>query len=375
MRYIIRVISLILSLVICFSYLCACSQSGPIESIVPVQSSANDIIETQKLTFISAPSNLNDYCLKIIDLKDALENNGDLGCITASDGCIYYELYHIDPETNNYLSCSINKFDIISKTYENIVNTESDDPFYTNELVCVGDSLFWVYRDSNKLSIEYYTLSTGEQGTIKEYPVSTPDLILSGDTRFLTWYVPYETGINLFCYDSQTKNIVNLTQTAATDSPYTRAYVNDGIVAFLENHEDGRLLVVYDLVNQKQIYTCLLSDEFILTRLQANANHVICTEGYSRESPLFLLNSDKRKFEKVALAEEDYNIFSCHLYNDFIVVNSGLSEKLYLFSLNDGVYTSFDTEENVIQAAISPDGLFYGCSPESKLIFLLDLSQ
>jgi hypothetical protein len=56
-------------------------------------------------------------------------------------------------------------------------------------------------------------------------------------------------------------------------------------------------------------------------------------------------------------------------------VNTGLSKKLILFSLNDGVYTSFDAEANIIQTAISPDGLFYGCNPESKSIFILDISQ
>lgn len=372
MRCIIRLISLILFVVICFSSLCGCLQSGFIESTDQEQSGSTDAAETQ-IKYIQ--SDFNDYFLKIIDLNDEVENDGDLGCVTAFDGCIYYEMCHIDPVTTNYLSCSINKLNIVSTVSEPIVHIENGAPFYTNELVFVGGSLFWVYRDNDKLSIDYYTLSTGEQGTIKEYPISTPDLILSGDTRFLTWYVPCETGINLYCFDTQTGNIVSLTKNAAADSPYTRAYVNDGIIAFLENHNDGRLLVIYDSINQKRIYTCLLSEEFILTRLQANNNHVICTEGYSRESPLFLLDSNEGEFAKITLEEDDYNIFSCHLYGDYIMVNSGLSKKLFLFSLKNNVYTSFDTEVNVIQTAVSPDGLFYGCNPGSKLIFILDISQ
>lgn len=373
MRYIIKLINLVLVLMICFSNLCGCLQSGTTKSIAPAQSGSNDTDKVQNFTLRYAPSNFNDDCLKIIDLNDETENDGALGCITAFDGSIYFELCNIDPVTTNYLSCSINKLDLFSMTYEPIVNIESDEPFYTNELVIVGDLLFWVYRDSKKLSIDYYILSTGEQGTIKEYPASAPTIILCGDTRFLTWYVPYETGIHLFCFDTQTKNIVNLTQNAAADSPYTRAYVNNNIVAFLENYEGGRLLVIYDLLNQKRLYTCILSDEFMLTRLQANANHVICTEGYSRETPIYLLDSNKQEFVKVALTEDDYSIFACHLYEEYIMVNTGLSEKLILFSLNDGVYTSFDTGMNVIQTAISPDGLFYGCNPSNKVIVILDI--
>jgi hypothetical protein len=360
---------------ICFSRLCGCIQSDSINSIDPTQSSSTNTVETQNLTLKYTPSNFNDYCLKTINLDKEIEDNEVLGCITASNECIYYELCHVNSETTNYLSCSINKLDLVSATSEPVVYIENNKSFYTNELVVIGDSLFWVYRDSDKLRIDYYILSTGEQGTIKEYPVSTPDLILSGDTRFLTWYVPYENGIYLFCFDTKNKNIENLTKIAAADSPYTRAYVNNGIVAFLENHEDGRLLVIYDLISQKRIYTCLLSDEFILTRLQANADHAICTEGYSRNSPLFLLDSNKQEFIAVALDKEDYSIFSCHLYDNYIIVNTGLSKKLILFSLNDGVYTSFDAEANILQTAISPDGLFYGCNPESKSIFILDISQ
>lgn len=371
MRYTIKLIILFLLLTMCLGNLCGCLQTEP---MVQSQTHTVESIGESALVLNFDQSGLSQTALQTIDINENIIGDNSLGCLAAANGQIYYELCQIDPATANYLSCSINKIDISSGSSEAVVLIESSEPFFTNELICVNSSLFWVYRDSQKLSIDYYILSTGERGTLEEYSISTPDPILSGDDRFLTWYIPSENGINLFCYDTQKKEVINLTENAAADSPYTRAYVSDGIIAYLENSQDGRLLVTYDLISHEALYTGLLSEDFILTRLQANDNYTICTEGYSRETPIYLLNKDGLKFETVTLDGEEYSIFSCHLYDNYIIINSNLSKELLLLSLNDGTYTSFETTVNVIQSAISPDGLFYGCNPANNLIFALDLS-
>lgn len=344
--------------IICLIGLCGCSHSEqgmpPPLSYTPQASTGNN--------------------LRTIDVSGVVGEGYSLGCITSSKEYIFYESCQIEPITSNYMETIIYQLDINTSQSEPIIHiSNGGDTFFSNELIHVDDSLFWVYRDENEVRIDFYTLSTGIQGTLIGYPPSSPDLILSGDNRFLTWYMPNEIGISLLYFDSENDTIKCLTKNAAADSPYTRAYVFDGMVSFLENQPDSWLLIIYNLIDQKAEYTCHLSKDFLLTRLQTNSNYTICTDGYSRNSSLYLLNKDQQEFEKIEIKEYDYNIFACHLYKDCVIVNSNLTKSILSISLKSGI-SSFETsEENILQSMISPDGLFYGCNPSNKIIYVSEI--
>lgn len=314
--------------------------------------------------------------LEAIDVGDILGANCTFGCMTSAGQYVYYEACEIAKPSDNYLKTTIYRLNTDTRRSEPLFEIENNgEPFLTNELRCVNDILFWVYRDADTLKIDYYNISTAQQDTLKEYPDTTIDLILSGDNRFLSWFLPCESGISLYCFDTHLQTDICLTERATTDSPYTRAYINNGIISYLENVPGGRLLIIYDLVHNKEEYSCVLPEDFLLTRLQANSNYAICTDGYSRDSSLFLLNRGEQKFEKITLSDANYHIFSCHLYDDNIFLVSNLAGHLLNLSIDSGVFSDEVLDMNMIQTAISPDGLFYGYNPTKKLIFILDIAS
>ena len=360
---------------IVLSMFSGCAPTTPSTSLdVPPVDSSGSLNDSQvNLRFIQQEK--PDYQLNEIDLSAIVEDGMGLGCLTAAGQYIYYELSHIDSITGNYIDSTIHQLDTVTGASEAVTSIKSDELFFSNELICVGEYLFWVYRDSDDLNINYFHLKTKEHGVLSTYSTSMPDLILSGDNQFLTWYVPNDQGISLFCYDTLSDEIVCLTNSAATDSPYTRAYVNNGVVSYLENRDDSRLMIAYDLAKQQELFSCPLSKDFILTRLQANTEYAICTEGYTRDAPLFLLNQTKDEFERITVDGCTFSVFSCHLFDKFIIINSNSTKNILLLSISDGSYYPYETKSNIIQSAVSPDGLFYGCNPAANLIFYLALAE
>lgn len=354
--------------------LCGCNQANILTGSESSPDPASSITEISPHLIYELQ--MSEQQLQAVNVGDILGDNCSLGCMTSAGQYIYYEACEIDVQTSNYLKTTIYRLNIDTRLSEPLFEIENNGrPFFTNELCCVNDILFWVYRDTNALKIDYYNISTAQQDTLKEYPATTIDLILSGDNRFLSWFLPCESGISLYCFDTYLQTDICLSDRATPDSPYTHAYINNGIIAYLENVPDGRLLVIYNLLEKKEEYSCILPEDFLLTRLQANSDFAICTDGYSRDSAVFLLNREKQKFEKITLSATDYHIFSCHLYNSDIFIVSNLTGDLLHLSIDSGNFTDEILNMNIIQTAISPDGIFYACNPENNMIFMLKIAS
>lgn len=315
------------------------------------------------------------FDIEEIDISAYISDGMSLGCITSADKNIYFEICRMDPATGNYINSTVYQFDTVLGDTKEVISIENDEGFFSNELICIKDYLFWVYRDSDELNICYFCLTTKERGALNTYSTSVPDIVLAGDDQFLTWYVPNDQGISLFYYDIYSKETSCLTNNAATDSPYTRAYVNGGVIAYLENREDGHQLVVYDLTAQKESYSLLILKEFMLTRLQANDSYTAYTEGYARRAPLFILSREMTDIKKIIIRDSDYSIFSCHLFGEYIVINSNSTQEVFLVSIPDETYQVFNIEMSIIQTGVSPNGLFYGCNPAENTIVYMKIGE
>lgn len=350
--------------------LCGCGQ----------RTQPSDKDEAVQYMLQQVPNENEKHILQEIDLSVGVPDDRTIECVTASGGYVYFEACKPEPGANDfqemirYQETTIYQFDMQKKTSSPVV-TISDDGglFLTNELVCVGDRLFWTYRDEASQRIDYYNMTTGEQGTLADYSVRTSDVVLTGDDRYLTWYAIHEDRIALLCFDTTENEVLTLTERAAADSPYTRAYVGNGMVAYLEEYEKERKLVLYDLNERKEAYTCSLDKNFLLTRLQTNGKHTICTEGYEFASPFYILNQEKGCFEEITFPNSEHNIFSCHLYDDYIIINSHLTDSVLILSLENKSYSVQPCSSPIVKTAVSPSGLFYGRDTAADTIFCFEI--
>lgn len=291
-----------------------------------------------------------------------LEEGCEIGSITAGENSIFYEIQQGVDEGQYDTHSWIYRLDTETGGTEFVLEIENDGgTFYINELNCVGDDLFWYYEDANESKVERYSLETRVRDVLVQSDAAYP-YVLCGDDRFLTWYEAKDGEISLFTYDTEQNELFCIARGITADSPFTRAYVIDGKTFYLESTSTGRRLVIYDLIDKAVCYTCVLPTSFEATRLQTNGEYVICTERYDSESPLFLLNREKKTFDKMEIDLGAGYIFACHLFKDYVVINSNGSDETVIVSLADKRYIKLPVSTHLVQSNISPEGMYYACT-------------
>lgn len=314
-----------------------------------------------------------DWVEKNIDI--AKEEGQSVGCFTASSDLVYYEICNFDSKGQYYKKSTIYSAD--TNGHKELITeiTNGGDPFFTNELLFIDNHLFWVYRDPEKIEIECFDLTTKKLDTISCYDPDTPDIILSHDDQFVAWYVSDPNGISLHTYNCKTGEIRLLSNSITTDSPYTRAAVNDGIIAFLEKRSKRRILNVYDLQDDSVVLSVDVPLDFEITRLQANRDYILCTNGYSYDNAIYLLDKDTMKFDKFDLQDTDYNIFFCELYNDQVFIYSSKNKEVFNVSLSQKSFSAVQINKTLLMSLINENGNYYAYDLVNSKIVELSFPQ
>lgn len=333
-------------------------------------------IATINSTISSCQSNSNlsaNWIERNIDI--AKEDGQTIGCITAASDLVYYEICDLDRNKQYYEKSTIYSAD--TNGHKELVTeiTNGGKSFFTNELLVIDNSLFWVYRDSEKIEIQRFDLSTKKIDTISCYEPNTPDIVLSHDDQFVAWYVSNSNGVSLNTYHCKSRQIHQISNSITTDSPYTKAFVNDGIVAFLEKQSKRRILKIYDLQNSSIIFTVDVPLDFEITRLQANKDYIVCTNGYGSDNSLYILNKDTMKFDRFDLSVPNYNIFFCELYNDHVFIYSSKSKEIFDVSLSQNSFSEIQINKTLWMSLIGENGNYYAYDPVNSTIIELSLFQ
>lgn len=191
----------------------------------------------------------------------------------------------------------------------------------------------------------------------------------------MAWYVSDSNGISLNTYHCKSRQIHQISNSITTDSPYTKAFVNDGIVAFLEKQSKRRILKIYDLQNSSIIFSVDVPLDFEITRLQANKDYIVCTNGYGSDNSLYILNKDTMKFDRFDLSVPNYNIFFCELYNDHVFIYSSKSKEIFDVSLSQNSFSEIQINKTLWMSLIGENGNYYAYDPVNSTIIELSLFQ
>lgn len=357
-----RIISFLAS--ICILLCCSCAQKN--NGYAELSTKASIQFTESKTT--------NSISAELLEFNIDVPNGWDLGCITAADRFIYYELCHVDPVTSNYSEVNIYQLDTRFKTSKLMKQIIGSTTFWTNELIAVGDSLFWVYRDGREMRIDELSINNNTSSTLQTCPVEYPDLILSGNNQYLTWFVLENNVVRLYAYDSKSKETFLVSDSISNDSAYTRAYVCENITAFVKKNGDAQFLIVYDLAQKRETASYVIPNGFEMTRLQANASYIICTDGYTKSSSIFLSDGTNDELRKVDLSDHEINLFSCHLIGDRVIINSNQYKEIVILSLKDNRFMVIPTNHSLFQGCISASGDYIACDTSDTIVLLRGIS-
>ena len=197
---------------------------------------------------------------------------------------------------------------------------------WVNELVASDDALFWVYTDGVEQRIEKYDLESHAATTVKEF---SPDaiILLSASGDYLTWFVGEGDGIKpytLYAMDVHTEEIgVVSANVYPLQSPYTRAFISEGITSYLSDSANPQI-VVYDLQTKTVVTTISRDTDAIIENPKANRDYLLWEERESVNSAdvvYLLFDLREGKLFDAALNSISESIFSVHLLNHSIAIN------------------------------------------------------
>lgn len=287
------------------------------------------------------------------------EKNEVIGDVTATEDGVFYMICNEEPGLDRFLKCAVYRMDEAGNSTL-ITEIENDGNFfYVNELVVSGDALFWVYRDGNELSVVEYDMTKGVEQRLVTCEPEMSDLILSADERFLVWYMPGETGVQLLAYDRQSGERFTITSGSATDSPYTRPYLNDGVVSYLKKDGETQTVFLYDLEQRKTVVSHELPKELEVTRLQGNTEYVVCTNGYSSDPAIYVLDLQEDTLYQVELPLENCNVFYCRLMQNKVTAYLSSSKDVVAIDLQNKTAVRVPVGNDLLQSTVTPDGTLY----------------
>lgn len=289
------------------------------------------------------------------------EGMNEIGVIAGNGEELYYTAVQYEP---------MGQFDDLTRIYRytdsggELLYEISGKSHLLNEMVALDHALFWIFTQGATTSLQRYDLADGTCTQVcawKEDELKH-DIILCGQERWLTWYEESQEGHTiLYGYDDAAQERFMLGEIGQY-SMYTRHPVHDGMTAFLDAEQ--KTIHVYNLENRQVTDTVSVPEGKLIRWLEAN------------ESYIFYALNDKKCFyqhdratgegkELSALSDSTYQIFSCHLIGDMLIVNDRNSNQLFSVSLKNG-------DQTVLTEKLTGKHTFVlgACAGEEKYIIL-----
>ena len=232
---------------------------------------------------------------------------------------------------------------------------ERNTNHWVNEFVASDTALFWVYKDGVDQRIERYDLRTSTVSTVKTVPVDSV-ILLTGSGNYVTWFEGKGDGITpdtLYALDV-TANTISVVSEDASPSQL-RAYVSGNITSYVSDSIKHQI-VVYDLQNKKAISTISHETTALIDNPNANSNYLLWEERESVDSSAvkyLLYDRRENKLYDAALNSISENIFSTHLMNDSIIINTT--------GINGSSLLSADLENDAVTTILTADDFLSWC--------------
>lgn len=289
-------------------------------------SSDGTIIKHDAVQAISYTEKESSFSYDVSDYEISIPNGYESGCIAGSKSDLYYTLVKTIP-MGMWSECT-DIFHLDSKTgnTERIFQIKNGE-HWLNELVASDSALFWILQDKSGMRLERYDLERGTVSTVKAFPYTSKAIILSGGQDYLTWYEYKNKETSLYAYDIREDRIISISEKISLQSPYTRAYVNDGITVFTESRKGALFLCVYDIHEQMYLKQLRIADSQSIINPQANSEYIVWIDGYE-DPALYAYNLESDELKCISKSDGSINLFSFHLIKDMVIINDSQSGQI-----------------------------------------------
>lgn len=265
---------------------------------------------------------------------------GELGGLTVYGDKIYYIVQILKEYSNVKEVSNIYEYDTITDKIELIYKIEDSEVLWVNELRADENKLYWTTLKANEdcvlESFDLKTKSVEEIHSVSFGEIYQP-IVLGGNSEYLSWY-EYdfaEKAYKLNYYNLKEKEILSINEDDLFFDTYDRASINEKGGLILTEESDTISFNLFNLKNRQIKRMFSLSKEVGCIFPQISNNYIVWEENHSRQG-IYVYSLKLNEISKIDLKELDIRIFSMHLDDNILYINT--KKEIVYFDLEKNSY-------------------------------------
>lgn len=281
-----------------------------------------------------------DNIFEVDYFRLSISEKGELTDCTVYGNKIYYIFQFLKKYSNIAEISRIYEYDTITGKSRLIYEIEDPDVLWVNELRADEKKLYWTTLRENKYTLESLDLKT--QRAEKIHSVSNEKInqpiVLGGNNKYLSWY-EYDVAKNLLkfmYYNLKEEEISYVNEEGIFFDTFDRPSINKEKALILQDVNSKISFNLFNLKNFQIEHRFSLSKEMGCVFPQVSNEYIVWRDKYS-ERNIYVYNLKLNNVSKINLKELDKNIFSMHLYDRILYINTG--EDIMYFDLEETSYS------------------------------------
>ena len=291
----------------------------------------------------------------------SLPENTNVGEVAYCDGSIYFTTLLTGSGKQYDPSVALYRYDPESDKVEELYSFDEDQ--CVSELFVIGDDIFFEVNVPGPVKIVRYNTVSEKIDTIAEYQ-SGGDPILYSCGQYLLWY-EHQSSLKIFAYDTIKGTTEVIAGGLSAYNAYSRPYVSDGILAYVTEEADCRVIHVYDVAEHKEITSKKVDRSILVARPQANREYIVFTGGYERSSPVYVYSMRSDRF----MVLKDNRLLGAgfvRLAGSFVLLRSESGKKMIAVGMEHDSFSEVEVlatgdEMSIGYFDVSSDGTVFTC--------------
>ena len=283
-----------------------------------------------------------------VNLKDGWM----IGGIAEAGSALFYLNLKPADELEYLEKCELVKINLQSGEEVVEYSFEISGTLWVNELMGTKEDLFWVELGKD-WKIKRYNLTSKEISTVKSSDDRSQIIMLSSGDRCISWFEDLPEGkMALYVYDIEKDKIKTISEEIMLQFPYTRAPIQDSIVAYVTKPEDSYIVNAYNLKTEELTAQIDVGQEYPGNPAGNQEYLTWCLEPFYGNFDLYAYNIQKGEGIQLNRMEDSTYVFSYDMIGHLILINDRDTNNIICLDMKNG------TKAN-LTAGLGAEHLYY----------------
>src|SRR5665648_311708 len=267
-----------------------------------------------------------------VNLKDGWM----IGGIAEAGSAIFYLNLKPADELEYLEKCELVKINLQSGEEVVEYSFEISGNLWVNEFMGTKEDLFWVELGKG-WKIKRYNLTSKEISTVKSSDDRSQTVMLSSGDHCISWFEDLPEGkMALYVYDIEKDKIKTISEEIMLQFPYTRALIQDSIVAYVTKPEDSYIVNAYNLKTEELTAQIDVGQEYPGNPAGNQEYLTWCLEPFYGNFDLYAYNIQKGEGIQLNRMEDSTYVFSYDMIGHLILINDRDTNNIICLYMKNG---------------------------------------